>query len=41
MAHYIVGAKPKPERLGEVNQKLRYNASVCAHSASPKLDMQM
>ena len=28
MAHYIVRAKPKPDFLGELNQKLRENAFV-------------
>lgn len=28
MAHYIVRAKPKPDRLAELNQKLRENAFV-------------
>ena len=28
MAHYIVRAKPKPDRLGELNRKLRDNAFV-------------
>src|SRR5438552_10921558 len=28
MAHYIVRAKPKPDRLGELHQRLRENAFV-------------